>query len=84
MSSGSKFIIAVIVVALIGVGVYYATRNTSAPAPVADNTQVEKTPAADTSDSSIDSDTAALDAQIKASANDTTSVDSGINDKSVQ
>jgi hypothetical protein len=80
MSTTAKVLIGIVVLVLIGAGIYYYTK-TPAAAPA--NT-AELPSGSDTSDAALDKDMQSMDAQMSAFSQDNASIDSGLNDQQVQ
>lgn len=86
MSSGMKWTVGIVVALAIAAGAYYCT--VTKGSWMADDSAVAPTTTlpsgSDTSDDSLDQDSAALDAQLSAFSSDNASMDQGIGDESVE
>lgn len=81
MSTTWKVSSAVVIVALIALGIYLVTAHKAA-APAADTATLPSGTASD--DAALDKDMQSMDAQIQAFASDDASIDSGLNDQQVE
>lgn len=79
MSSISKIIIALVVIALV-IGGFSLLRSSDAVAPTVEQSDTTELPSGtSTSDESLDQDLATIDANLKTTETDTSALDAGIN-----
>ncbi|KND51426.1 MAG: hypothetical protein ABA06_03920 [Parcubacteria bacterium C7867-001] len=84
MSTTGKIIVAIIIIALIGLGIYYWTTNgAKAPSDSSQATQTSETSPKDATDDALLKDSAAIDLQINGFASDNAAVESGLNDQPI-
>lgn len=85
MSSGLKMIVVVLAIAAVGYGVWYTRPYKGEEVHNSvEESAVTEIDAKDTSDDTLDEDMTKIEAQLKASSQDSATIEQGMNDKQVE